>query len=71
MVVHSIKKHMWFLETATVLLEGDDYTEKELMEAMARPHGSVAGSGHGHELEHEHELVGSDGGDGERMNAHR
>ena len=29
-VVHSIKKHMWFLETATALLEGEDYTEAEL-----------------------------------------
>lgn len=29
-VVHSIKKHMWFLETAMALLEGDDYTEAEL-----------------------------------------
>ena len=29
-VVHSIKKHMWFLEAANALLEGDDYTEAEL-----------------------------------------
>lgn len=29
-VVHSIKKHMWFLEAAYALLEGDDYTEAEL-----------------------------------------
>lgn len=29
-VVHSIKKHMWFLEAANTLLEGDDYTEAEL-----------------------------------------
>lgn len=28
-VVHSIKKHMWFLEAAAVLLDGDDYTEVE------------------------------------------
>ena len=28
-VVHSIKKHMWFLEAATALLEGEDYTETE------------------------------------------
>lgn len=28
-VVHSIKKHLWFLETANALLEGDDYTEAE------------------------------------------
>lgn len=31
-VVHSIKKHMWFLEAAIALLEGDDYTEAELAE---------------------------------------
>ncbi|KAI0348596.1 hypothetical protein BDW22DRAFT_107257 [Trametopsis cervina] len=29
-VVHSIKKHLWFLETANALLEGDDYTETEM-----------------------------------------
>ncbi|KAG6336678.1 hypothetical protein ID866_2425 [Astraeus odoratus] len=29
-VVHFIKKHMWFLETALVLLENDDYSEFEL-----------------------------------------
>lgn len=29
-VVHSIKKHMWFLEAAAALLEGDEYTEAEL-----------------------------------------
>lgn len=28
-VVHSIKKHMWFLEAAAVLLDGDEYTEAE------------------------------------------
>lgn len=28
-VVHSIKKHMWFLEAAAALLDGDDYTEAE------------------------------------------
>lgn len=28
-VVHFIKKHMWFLETALALLEGDDYSEFE------------------------------------------
>ena len=33
--MHSIKKHMWFLETAAALLEGDDYTERELMQAMS------------------------------------
>ena len=29
-IVHSIKKHMWFLEAAYALLEGEDYTEAEL-----------------------------------------
>lgn len=28
-VVHSIKKHMWFLEAAAVLLDGGEYTEAE------------------------------------------
>lgn len=28
--MHSIKKHMWFLETAAALLDGDDYTDAEL-----------------------------------------
>ena len=42
--MHSIKKHMWFLETAAALLEGDDYTEKELMSTMAKA--SFAASAH-------------------------
>lgn len=29
MVVHFIKKNMWYLETALALLEGDDETEVE------------------------------------------
>ena len=29
-VVHSIKKHMWFLEAAAALLDGDEYTDAEL-----------------------------------------
>ncbi|KAF9237335.1 glycosyltransferase family 31 protein [Melanogaster broomeanus] len=29
-VVHFIKKHMWFLETALAFLEADDYSESEL-----------------------------------------
>lgn len=29
-VIHSIKKHMWFLEAAVALLEGDEYVEAEL-----------------------------------------
>ncbi|KIJ68480.1 glycosyltransferase family 31 protein [Hydnomerulius pinastri MD-312] len=29
-VVHFIKKHMWFLETAMAFLEADDYSEAEL-----------------------------------------
>jgi hypothetical protein len=29
-VVHFIKKHMWFLETALALLEASDYSESEL-----------------------------------------
>lgn len=33
-VVHSIKKHMWFLEAAAALLDGDDYTEAELAAAQ-------------------------------------
>ncbi len=39
-VVHSIKKHLWFLEAATALLEGEDYTEGELAQgaAEASPH---------------------------------
>lgn len=28
-VVHFIKKHMWFLETALALLETDDYSDFE------------------------------------------
>ena len=28
-VVHFIKKNMWFLETAMALLEGEDYSEFE------------------------------------------
>lgn len=28
-VVHFIKKHMWFLETAMAMLEGDEYSESE------------------------------------------
>ena len=42
-VVHSIKKHMWFLEAAAALLEGDDYTERELMDTMSSA-GSSSGS---------------------------
>jgi hypothetical protein len=30
--VHFIKKHMWFLETALALLEGDEKSEHELFE---------------------------------------
>lgn len=29
-VVHFIKKHAWFLETALAFLEADDYSESEL-----------------------------------------
>jgi hypothetical protein len=29
-VVHFIKKHMWFLETALAFLEGDNFSEAEL-----------------------------------------
>jgi hypothetical protein len=29
-VVHFIKKHMWFLETALAFLEGDNYSQIEL-----------------------------------------
>jgi hypothetical protein len=29
-VVHFIKKNMWFLETAMALLEGDEYSESEM-----------------------------------------
>ncbi|TRM60182.1 glycosyltransferase family 31 protein [Schizophyllum amplum] len=32
-VVHYIKKHMWFLETAIALLEGDEYSDMEKFEA--------------------------------------
>ena len=28
-VVHYIKKHMWFLEAAIALLEGDEYSDAE------------------------------------------
>ena len=39
-VVHYIKKHMWFLETANALLEGDDYTELELAQMPDSGHSS-------------------------------
>jgi len=47
-VVHSIKKHMWFLETAKALLEGDDYTQVELAQSPSkipsyRPHAKPLG----------------------------
>jgi hypothetical protein len=29
-VVHFIKKHMWFLETALAFLEGDNFSQAEL-----------------------------------------
>jgi len=29
-VVHYIKKHMWFIETAVSLLHGDEFTDVEL-----------------------------------------
>lgn len=29
-IVHFIKKHAWFLETALAFLEADDYSESEL-----------------------------------------
>ena len=29
-MVHFIKKHMWFLETAFTFLEGDNFSEAEL-----------------------------------------
>jgi hypothetical protein len=32
--VHFIKKHMWFLETALALLEGDEVTEYEHAEDL-------------------------------------
>ena len=31
-VVHFIKKHMWFLETAIALLESNDFSEWELFQ---------------------------------------
>jgi hypothetical protein len=31
-VVHFIKKNLWFLETALALLEGEDYSESEKMQ---------------------------------------
>lgn len=31
-VVHFIKKHMWFLETALALLEGDERSDHEMFE---------------------------------------
>jgi hypothetical protein len=30
--VHFIKKHMWFLETALALLEGDEKSDQEMFE---------------------------------------
>lgn len=31
-VVHFIKKHMWFLETALALLEGDERSDHDIFE---------------------------------------
>jgi hypothetical protein len=33
-VVHFIKKHMWFFETALALLEGDEETEYEIQRRL-------------------------------------
>jgi hypothetical protein len=55
-VVHFIKKHMWFFETAVALLEGEEVTEyemqrrpgareKELSRTAAKPHRSQLDGG--------------------------
>lgn len=41
--VHFIKKHMWFLETALALLEGDERSEHEMFEEHEGEGGGVDG----------------------------
>jgi len=43
-VVHFIKKHMWFLETALALLETDDYSDfdRESLPESGRLHVGVS-----------------------------